>query len=213
MQVSHSLGLLADLHLARVIDTSDPDSRGRIQVRLLSTDVTLWAIVATGSAGTDYGVSFLPRQNELVVLGFISQELPVVLGAVWSGGSSHPQEARPVDDNYTLRSPEQTQIRMDDTGPSIEIKTKSGYRVRVTEESGGEIVIEKGSEKIELTTSGIKISSSSQVSVDASQVKISASLVTVDASMSKFSGAIKCDSLIANSVVSTSYTPGAGNIW
>jgi hypothetical protein len=31
--------------------------------------------------------------------------------------------------------------------------------------------------------------------------------------MSTFSGAITCDMLIANSVVSVSYTPGAGNIW
>jgi len=38
-------------------------------------------------------------------------------------------------------------------------------------------------------------------------------MVTVDAAMSKFSGVVKCDVLISNSVISTSYTPGAGNIW
>jgi hypothetical protein len=31
--------------------------------------------------------------------------------------------------------------------------------------------------------------------------------------MSKFSGVVKCDTLIANSVISASYTPGQGNIW
>ena len=35
----------------------------------------------------------------------------------------------------------------------------------------------------------------------------------VDAGMSKFSGVVKCDTLITNSVVAASYTPGAGNIW
>ena len=35
----------------------------------------------------------------------------------------------------------------------------------------------------------------------------------VDAGMSKFSGVVQCDTLISNSVISASYTPGAGNIW
>ena len=42
---------------------------------------------------------------------------------------------------------------------------------------------------------------------------ITAAMVTVDAAMSKFSGVVKADTVITNSVVSASYTPGAGNIW
>ena len=38
-------------------------------------------------------------------------------------------------------------------------------------------------------------------------------LITVNAGMSKFSGVVQCDTLIANSVAAASYTPGAGNIW
>ncbi len=38
-------------------------------------------------------------------------------------------------------------------------------------------------------------------------------MVTVDAAISQFSGVVHCDTLITNSVVSPSYTPGAGNIW
>jgi hypothetical protein len=38
-------------------------------------------------------------------------------------------------------------------------------------------------------------------------------MVTVDAAMAKFSGVVKCEVLIATSVVGTSYTPGAGNVW
>jgi hypothetical protein len=44
-------------------------------------------------------------------------------------------------------------------------------------------------------------------------VSVSAATVNVDAGMAKFSGVVQCDTLIANSVVGTSYTPGAGNIW
>lgn len=210
----HSLGGHRDLHLATVIDNDDPDSRGRIKVRLASTCAELWAVVLTNSAGDGYGVSLLPKVDEQVVVGFASPELPIVLGAVWSGGGSHPDEARPVEDNYTMRTPQGTQVRFDDAnGPSIEIKTQSGYRIKVTEESGGEIVLEKGTERIEMTSRGIKVSAASEVSVEASQVKVSAGLVTVDAGMSRFSGVVQCDTLISNTVVSATYTPGAGNIW
>ena len=38
-------------------------------------------------------------------------------------------------------------------------------------------------------------------------------MVTVDAAFSKFSGVVQCDTLISNSVISVSYTPGLGNLW
>jgi hypothetical protein len=31
--------------------------------------------------------------------------------------------------------------------------------------------------------------------------------------MSKFSGVVQADTVIANNVIGASYTPGAGNIW
>jgi hypothetical protein len=93
------------------------------------------------------------------------------------------------------------------------METTSGYHITIDEGSGGTVTIEKGTEKIELSTSGIAIESASRVSVDATQVNVSASMVQVDAPMSQFSGVVRCDTLIATSVVGTSYTPGAGNIW
>jgi hypothetical protein len=44
-------------------------------------------------------------------------------------------------------------------------------------------------------------------------VKAGANLVTVTSGMSQFSGVIQSDTCITNSVISASYTPGAGNIW
>jgi hypothetical protein len=31
--------------------------------------------------------------------------------------------------------------------------------------------------------------------------------------MSTFSGIVQCDTIIATTVVGTTYTPGAGNVW
>ena len=38
-------------------------------------------------------------------------------------------------------------------------------------------------------------------------------MITVNAGMSKCSGVVQADTVIASSVVGASYTPGAGNIW
>jgi hypothetical protein len=83
----------------------------------------------------------------------------------------------------------------------------------ITDEGNGEITLERGGESITLSETTISITSSVTVEVDATQVNVSASMVQVDAGMSNFSGVVKCDTLIATSVVGTSYTPGAGNIW
>lgn len=209
----HRLGTLNDLHLGIVLDNADPESRGRIQVRLHATGLELWASVIVPSAGSGYGVSQLPRLNEQVVIAFISPDLPMVLGAVWSGGSSQPDDAAPVESRYLIQTPAGIKVLLDDQAPKVEIKTPAGHHLTITDEGGGTITIEKSSEKIEMSASGINITTSAKVTVQASQVDVTAGMVKVDAGMSKFSGVVQCDTLITNSVVSSSYTPGAGNLW
>jgi hypothetical protein len=53
----------------------------------------------------------------------------------------------------------------------------------------------------------------STVRVTPSAVEISGGMVNVDSAMTRFSGAVQSDTVIANSVVAAHYTPGAGNIW
>lgn len=211
--LGHSLGNLNDLHLATVLENDDPQGRGRIQVKLHSTGLEVWAGVIVNSAGRGYGVSLLPRRQEQVVLGFIDANLPLVLGAVWSGNDSSPEDAGPVEDRYLIQTPAGIQVLLDDQEPKLKLTTPAGYHVTITDTGGGTVTVEKGSEKIELSSSGIALTSAGKVSIEASQVEVSAGMVKVDAGMSRFSGVVQCDTLISNSVVSSSYTPGAGNIW
>ncbi len=208
----HSLGSLRDLHLGQVLDNADPESRGRIQVRLHATGLEVWASVLVPSAGNGYGISWLPRQDEQVVLAFISPDLPMVLGAVWSGSSSIPYGADRVEQRYFLQTPQGIKLLLDDEAPKVKIETPNGYHITL-DDSGQSVKIERDSEKIEMTPSGITISSAANVKVQASQVEVNASMVQVNAGMSRFSGVVQCDTLITNSVVAASYTPGAGNIW
>jgi len=66
---------------------------------------------------------------------------------------------------------------------------------------------------VAMAPAGVTIKAASKVTVQAATVQVSAGTVTVDAAMATFTGVVKCEILIATSVISTSYTPGAGNIW
>jgi hypothetical protein len=109
-------------------------------------------------------------------------------------------------------------------GITITMEDRDGQETLTLETPGGQIMAYKDSpasieisdssgNSVKLESSGITITTSGNVNVNASMVNVSASMVKVDAGMSKFSGVVKCDTLISNSVVSASYTPGAGNIW
>lgn len=212
---SHIPGNLQSLQLAEVIDNADPENRGRIRVRFHATELECWASVIAPSAGQGYGASFIPRLGETVVAAFAAPDMPLVLGSIWTGTESRPDEAEPQEEHYVVRTPSGTVMEFDDSasGPSFEVITRSGYSVRISESGGGEINIERGSQKVTLTSTSIEVSSSGPVEISAANVSISASMVQVDASMSRFSGVVQADTVIANSVVGTSYTPGAGNIW
>lgn len=214
MSTAHTLGDTGSLHLGRVTDNDDPERRGRVKVALQALEVELWASVANASAGEGYGTSFLPRREEVVVVAFISPELPIVLGSLWSGQSSAPGEPDPVEDHYVVRTPAGTVMEYDDgDGPAVEIRTPQGYRLRVTDGAGGEAVLERGGQSVTLTADAVAVRSSSQVTVDASTVTVNAASVTVNAGISRFSGVVQADTVITNAVVSSSYSPGAGNIW
>ena len=211
---THALGVLHTLQTGEVVDNADPDRRGRVKVRLHAAPIEMWASVVAPSAGRGYGASFVPRLQEVVVVGFITPELPLVLGSIWTGHDSVPEESDPQEAHYVVRTPSSTVMEFDDDdGPKFHVQTRSGYRVTITEGGGGAIEIERGGQSVKLTASEVQIVSSGTVKVEASNVTVSAGMLKVDAGMSKFSGVVQADTVIANAVVSSSYTPGAGNIW
>lgn len=67
---------------------------------------------------------------------------------------------------------------------------------------------------ITISSSGhITIQTAQNLNLVASTLEISAANVKVQAGLSGFHGVLKADTMITNTVVSSSYTPGAGNIW
>jgi hypothetical protein len=92
------------------------------------------------------------------------------------------------------------------------LRTRGGLEI-VLDDKAGQVTISGQGSTIRIDSTGVTIDAAARVQVNASQVKVSAGMVEVDAGMSKFSGVVQCDTLIATSVVASSYTPGAGNIW
>jgi hypothetical protein len=86
----------------------------------------------------------------------------------------------------------------------------------VTLEDGPGVIEARDSNgnSVKMESSGITVNSSSKVTINTgASVEVNASTVTVNAGMSTFSGVVQASTVITNSVVSSSYTPGAGNIW
>ena len=213
------------LYPAVVADVVDPDGLGRVKVRLpwsgdgAAGAYEAWARVATLIAGPQHGSWFLPDVEAEVLVAFEGGDVtwPCVVGALWSARQVPPMAMDPAGSNRvkTLRTRGGLSITFDDQDAAerLTIETPGGQRL-VLEDGPGSIQIrDSHGNALLLEASGVTVQSPATVTVQASTVHVSASRVTVDAALATFSGTLKADAVITNSVVSASYTPGAGNIW
>ena len=92
------------------------------------------------------------------------------------------------------------------------IETASGQRITLQQSSVSVLIEDANGNTIWLDPAGITITAGAKVVLSAPHVDINAATVTVNAGMARFSGVLQAETLIANSVVASSYTPGAGNI-
>lgn len=90
--------------------------------------------------------------------------------------------------------------------------TLSGRTIRADAQDRVDLLSGLGG-SVELTASGVNIIGTGNVNLTATTFEISASMIKGNSGMSQFSGVVQCDTIIATSVVGSSYTPGAGNIW
>ena len=97
--------------------------------------------------------------------------------------------------------------------PHVVLETAAGQHIILDDSSASILIQDTSGNSIRLDPSGITVSASAKVTIQAAQAEVSASMLTINAGMAKFSGVVQADTLIANSVVAASYTPGAGNLW
>ncbi|WP_284124236.1 phage baseplate assembly protein V [Parerythrobacter aestuarii] len=216
---------IAGMSLAygEVINVDDPQGVYRVQVKLHgfdgpeNQDSSIWARVIAPFAGNGHGAVMLPDVGHQVVVGFVAgdRNYPIVLGALYTGEATPAEE--PVDGGavkrWALTGSGGTQILMDESGGSeITMETAGGVKVVVTD-AGTKVEVTNGSGSMIIEPSGVSVQTGAKVTIDASTIEVNSGMVTVNAGLSKFSGVVQCDTMIATTVVASTYTPGAGNIW
>lgn len=205
-----------------VLDNVDPNQSGRIKVQLslpgttLAKNSTAWARMATFMAGEQRGAWFIPDKGDEVLVAFEGGDpaRPVVIGALWNQGARPPEKMDAANDFKSITSRKGVKLTLNDRDgqESISIETPGGQAVTLKDGLGSITITDSSGNAITLEAVGIRVTSANKVSIDASTIEMNAGMLTVNAGLSKFSGVVQCDTLIANSVVSASYTPGAGNI-
>ncbi|MDF2235423.1 phage baseplate assembly protein V [Albimonas sp. CAU 1670] len=212
----------AQPRLAQVVSVDDPEGLARVQVRLLGADpdggAESWARVAVPFAGNDRGAFLIPDVGDEVLVVFAGGDLraPIVVGSLWNGADLPPDEVSGSVDRWSFTGKAGTRVAiMEDRAGAerVEIETPGGAKATITDEGGGKAVIRAGGATVTLRPSGVSVETGAQVTIDASAVSISTSMMSVDCPYVNFSGLVNCQTLMTTSVVSSSYTPGAGNIW
>ena len=210
---------------ALVKDIKDPDGQGRVKVSLPwspdkdGASYEAWARIATMMAGNNRGSWFIPDVNDEVLVIFLGGDPrhPCVLGGLWNGQDSPPQNMDGAGKNNVkkIRSRNGVQITLDDSDgqEKMVLETPAGQSVTLQDGPGSISVVDSNGNSVKLETAGVTVTASAKVTVNASTAEISAGILTVNAGMSTFSGVVQADTVITNSVISASYTPGAGNIW
>jgi uncharacterized protein involved in type VI secretion and phage assembly len=213
--------------LAEVTDVNDPEGLNRVQVKLLNYDGfdnqngTLWARVATPFAGNNRGAFMLPDVGDEVIVTFVNGDsrYPVVIGSLWNGRDAAPETLGGSGDSvdrWTIVGKAGTRIAIEEPSsgqPKISLTTPQGQSTEITDQGGGKIECLAAGTTITVDPSGVSVQCPGKVTIEASQVEVTSGMVNVNAAMSTFNGVVKCDVLIATTVVGSTYTPGAGNVW
>ena len=203
-----------------VTDNVDPENLARVKLRIPRLNVSgqkgdeTWACMSTSMAGKNREACSVPEVGDEVLVAFEAGDFrhAYVIGCLYKGTESPPET---TDTNNVLTSRSGVKITLGEQNGQecFIVETPAGQNLTLTDGPSSIGISDGNGNSVKFETSGITVNASAKVAINASQIAISSGMLTVDAGMSKFSGVVQCDTLVASSVVSASYTPGAGNIW
>jgi uncharacterized protein involved in type VI secretion and phage assembly len=214
--------------LAQVLNVQDPANLNRVQVVVLNVNGgpdqsgPVWARVAVPFAGNKRGAFFIPDVGDEVLVVYLSADsrFPVVVGSMWNGADKAPDAfggSGTSVDRWTITGKAGTKIAIieDSTGPTIQFTTPGGLTGTMSDRTESIEFHDAMNTSVKIDSSGVTINApTAQVQVTAAaSMSVTAPQMSVNAAMATFSGIVNCQVLQATTVVATTYTPGAGNVW
>jgi uncharacterized protein involved in type VI secretion and phage assembly len=209
------------VYVGVVLDNQDPSQLGRVVVRVPAVfgakSGGQWARVAVPRAGAQRGTWLIPDVSDEVLVAFEAgaADRPYVIGSLWGSGYAPPEQMAPGNPLTSIVSAAGTRITIDDRVGQLGVRlaTPAGQSVTL-DDADGTITIDSGSgSTIVVTPGGVEITCAGKLKVSASTAEITAASLQLDCPMTQARGVVKCETLIANFVAASSYTPGAGNVW
>ena len=203
-----------------VVDHNDPLGEGRVMLDL-GTKVDpprLWARLATLMAGPERGTWFVPDVGDEVLVAFEHGDpnRPVVIGSLWNDDARPPAEIDADNGRRSIVTRSGARIMIDDTGGRcvLRLETAGGRQVTLDDGPPGNITVaDADGSSITIEPGVVEVRSPSKLTLTATTVTISAATVALEAPTVEASGVVKCDTITADNVVASSYTPGTGNVW
>ena len=170
---------------AVVTNSDDPKKWGRVKVKFpwMSEDTESdWARVIGIGAGQESGFYCVPAVGDEVVVAFEWGDFnqPVVLGGLWNGQASLPEE---VDKAKGGNQPKMRSwhsisghyILFNDVDKKIEIQTSNGLKI-IMDKSSNTITLKSPAVKVDLKQDKLMVESTGDINLKGTNIKIEASL-------------------------------------
>jgi hypothetical protein len=139
----------------------------------------------------------------------LMEDAPGTVELATTGGQRLKMQDTPGQ--ITLSTPSGSNVTINDLPSSIQVTTVGGVSLVVSDAGG--VTISAPAGMLNITCLNATISASASCTVNAPVASINSAAVSINSGIATFSGVVQCATLITNAVVSSSYTPGAGNIW
>lgn len=93
------------------------------------------------------------------------------------------------------------------------IETATGQRITLNDGTASVLIEDTSGNSIKLENGKVTVSSAGKLVLKAAVVEISGGQVSLNSALVHCAGILKADTVIANTVAASTYTPGAGNVW
>ena len=161
-------GLLTGI-VMQIHDDPEKLNRVKVNIPLMENEKQdVWARLGGIYASNKVGCLFYPEVGDEVVLGFFGGDpsSPVILGSLYSSKLAPPHALEQKNNVKQILTREKLNLEFNEEKKSITIATP-GNRKFILDDDGKKILVEDSSgNKIEMSDSGIKVSSNKDISFD-----------------------------------------------